>query len=271
MEEKILEKSLDVANKTMDLANKVYDDGFSKPVKTIGNGLSMCLSFLGATVSPVMYEYIQNAEYKKQEIDQKLSAKYAKIPEDKRIDPRMNILGPAVELLKYNLDEEYIKEMFVNIMCNEMNSDKQHKVLPSYIEIVRQLSKEDAKMIKTVYDMCKSGERTNLPLLVIRIQTDSTGGYIERDKYVIDYAYVRNNRTCCHSILLNSIVVDNLCRLGLIKLYDDRFISEENVYELGFNVLKNKYTNTSGHTFYYQKGLFEITQFGKNFIDICFN
>ena len=81
MEEKILEKSLDVANKTMDLANKVYDDGFSKPVKTIGNGLSMCLSFLGATVSPVMYEYIQNAEYKKQEIDQKLSAKYAKIPE----------------------------------------------------------------------------------------------------------------------------------------------------------------------------------------------
>lgn len=69
MKDEIIEKGLDVSNKTIDLAKKVYDDGLSKPTKVIGNGLSVCLSFLGTMVSPVIYEYIQNAEYKKEDID----------------------------------------------------------------------------------------------------------------------------------------------------------------------------------------------------------
>lgn len=49
----------------------------------------------------------------------------------------MNIMGPAVDILKYNLDEQHIKDIFVNIMSSEMNGEKQTKVLPSYIDIVR--------------------------------------------------------------------------------------------------------------------------------------
>ena len=37
MEQKTLEKGIEVANKAVDLANKIYDDGLSKPVKIFGN------------------------------------------------------------------------------------------------------------------------------------------------------------------------------------------------------------------------------------------
>lgn len=271
MKEKIIEKGLDVANKTMDLANKVYDDGLSKPVKVIGNGLSICLNFLGATVSPMMYEYIQNAEYKKKEIDKKLEKKYNLIPEEKRTDPRMNIMGPAVDLLKYNLDEEHIKDIFVNIMTNEMNSDKQGKVLPSYIEIAKQLSKKDAQTLKSLYDLYKSKNKFQFPVDIIRIKPEKlNNGYIDFDKYIVGNANKNGSIISLHTIKLDPIVIDNLCRLEIIKLSDDKYIPDIDDYEIAFNSIKNNYSKVEKYELYYEKGICELTQYGLNFLSICF-
>ena len=70
------------------------------------------MDFLGSAIHPKLYEYIKNAEYKIKEIDKKLELKYNQIPEEKRIEPRMNILAPSSDLLKYNLDEQHIKKYF---------------------------------------------------------------------------------------------------------------------------------------------------------------
>lgn len=271
METEILKKGLEVADKTMELANKVYDDGLSKPTKAIGNGLTTCLNFLGAIVSPIIYEYIQNAEYKKKEIDKKLSNKYSSIPEDKRVEPRMNIMGPAVELLKYNLDENHIKDIFINIMCNEMNSEKQQKVLPSYIEIVRQLSKNDAQTLKSFYQLYKSKGSSQFILDIIRAKPNAEKhGYIELDKYVIGNASKKNNITSLHTIRLDPIVIDNLCRLELIKIYDEKYIPDIEDYEIGFNSIKNQYNNLKNYLIYYEKGIVQLTEYGINFLNICF-
>lgn len=271
MKDEILDKGLEVADKTVTLATKIYDDGLSKTTKVLGNGLSMCLSFLGAMVSPMMYEYIQNAEYKKREIDQKLSNKYNTIPENKRVQPRMNIMGPAVDLLKYNLDENHIKDIFVNIMTSEMNSDKQEKVLPSYIDIVRQLSKKDAQTLKALHDLYKSKEKFQFPLDIIRAKpNDSSNGYVDIDKYIIGSASKKENVVSLHTIKLDSIVIDNLCRLELLKIYDEKFIPDIDDYEIGFESIKNKYSDLGNFELYYEKGVTELTEYGLNFINICF-
>lgn len=266
-----LEKKLDVTNKGMELANKIYDDGLSRPIKTVGNGLDMCLNFVGAIFSPVMYEYIQNAEYKKQEIDKKLSDKYNKIPEANRTEPRMNIMGPAVELLKYNLDENHIKDIFVNIMSNEMNTENQKNVLPSYIEIVKQLSKDDAKMLNSLYELYKSKETTQLALEIIRARpSDSPSSYVDIDKYIIGNANRKNNITSLHTIKLSPIIFDNLARLEIIKIHDDKYIPDIDMYDIAFDSIKYKYDNIENYKIYYEKGIFEITEYGINFIKICF-
>lgn len=271
MNSKVLEKGLDVANKTMDLANKVYDDGLSKPTKVLGNGLSMCLSFLGAMVSPAMYEYIQNAEYKKKEIDRKLSAKYNLIPEDKRVTPRMNIMGPAVELLKYNLNEDHIKDIFINIMSSEMNSEKQNMVLPSYIEVVKQLSKKDALTLKSLYDLQKTKNSSQFVLDIIRAKpNDGKNGYYDIDKYIIGNVKKNGSIVSLHTIKLDPLVIDNLCRLELIKIYDGTYILDSDEYEIGFNSIKNNYDELENCVIYYEKGIFELTSYGINFIKICF-
>ena len=268
----ILEKGLDVANKGMDLVNKVYDDGLSKPIQTFGNGLDKCLKFMGAIVYPSMYEYTQNAEYKLKEIDRKLAEKYHSIPEDKQVNPRMNIMGPAVELLKYNLDEQHIKDIFVNIMTNEMNLDKQSKVLPSYIEVVKQLSKDDAFMLKSIYDLYKRHHKNNYALIIIRLKSlNPQGGYTDIDKYIIGDANKEGNYTSLHTIKLKPIIFDNLTRLELVKTYDMVSLTNKEIYEIAFSSLKSKYTNIKeNYELIYEKGLFEITEYGLKFLEICF-
>lgn len=271
MTEKIIEKGLDATNKTLDLTNKVYDDGLSKPVKTISNGLNLCLSFLGAIVSPKMYEYIQSAEYRKREIDKKLSQKYATIPEENRIDPRMKIMGPAVELLKYNLDEEHIKEIFINVMTSEMNSEKQDRVLPSYIDIARQLSKKDAQTLKSIYQLFNKNKNQQFILDIIRAKPkDTKVGYVDLDKYIIGYANKNGSVVSLHTIKLDSIVIDNLKRLEIIKIYEDKYIPDKDDYEIGFDSIKNQYSNLGDFEVFYEKGILEITDYGMNFLSICF-
>lgn len=272
MNEKNTEKGLDIVNKTIDLVNKVYDDGLSKPVKVIGNGLSICLSFLGATVSPMMYEYIKNAEYKKEEINKKLERKYNLIPEEKRTEPRMKIMGPAVDILKYNLDEDHIKEIFINIMCSEMNAEKQEKVLPSYIEIVKQLSKKDAETLKCLYELYKDKNKTQFALDIIRAKPKNVeDGYIEIEKQIIGNASQEGTLSSVHTINLEDIVLDNLSRLELIKVYDDKYLPDlEESYEIGFNSIKSKYSFEKDFEIYFEKGVFEITAYGLNFLNICF-
>lgn len=271
MTDNIVEKELDAMNKTLDLVNKVYDDGLSNPVKVLGDGLTMCLSFIGARFSPMMYEYIQNAEYKKKEIDIKLQKKYENILEENRVNPRMNILGPAVDILKYNLDEEHIKEIFINLLSNEMNKDKQDKVLPSYIEIVKQLSSSDANLLKKLYEAYKKNKMNGFTLDIIRRKFKLfPTSYVDAVMIAI-VSGERNNdgAIVAENIILEQICVDNLSRLELLKIYDDRQIAGSQLYGYGFKNLKHQYEDNLSELFL-KEGCLYITDYGLNFLNICF-
>lgn len=272
MEKEIISKGLDVADKTIELATKVYDDGLSKPTKTISSGLNMCLEFLGSMVSPTMYEYIQNAEYKKKEIDKKLKKKYELIPNSKRTIPRMNILGPSVELLKYNLDEQHIKDIFINIMTSEMNSDTQEYVLPVYIEIVKQLSKDDAETLKIINKGYKREDITQFYLSTICLNLEKPKGtYKVLDKsLVVPYLTEEEKISFYETTQLKPIVIDNLSRLGLIIINEEKSLPEEEAYELTYKMI-TQYKDLDIFDIFQKKGTLELTELGKNFIEICLN
>lgn len=128
--------------------NNTYKDAIQPVAQKVGKGLVFCFEFLASTIKPYMYEKIEEAKYKCKEIDKKLEEKYNKTPVENRTMPRTCIIGPALDVLKYNLDEEHIKEIFINILTNEMDTRNQSKVLPAYINIVNQLSKLDAEFLK---------------------------------------------------------------------------------------------------------------------------
>lgn len=90
--------------------------------------------------------YSAEQNYKKyvSSIDEKV----AKIKEENLQDPQLSIVGPALEASKYYIEEKEIREMFANLIASSMDSTYSGLVQHSFVEIIKQLSSQDAIFFK---------------------------------------------------------------------------------------------------------------------------
>ena len=239
------------------VSNKAYND-FAKPTAT---GIKFIKDFLVSGVKPFMYRKIKESEYRIQQINDELERKCNAIPIENQTEPRISILGPAIDMIKYNLEEEHIKELFINVLVSEMDDKKQNKVLPAYVEIIKQISKEDAGFISFISEV--NGIIENISLLQLFDKNKKELLNSDVDYYVVieankDFYYKKISR----------LSLDNLERLGIIKFNTDFGLTdisgeiENNFKVISGNNYKNKIMD-------YKLYSLEITDLGFNFIDIC--
>lgn len=226
--------------------------------ENISNGVNKFFELLGSTpVSRAISLYIEEAPFKLEEARKKMLEKYNKIPAENIVEPNPRIALNIANEFNYCLDEENIKEMFTNILVSDMDKSKKSKVLPSYIDIVKQLSTEDARFLKTLKEL----KGKSFALDIVQYKLPNSPGVIPVDKIIVPSI----NRT----IKLNDIVIDNLERTKIIKIYEDRSITDSQLYKIGFDNIKHYYNPPVNIQLTYQAGVLEITNFGQNFIDIC--
>lgn len=246
--------------------NNTYRDVVQPIAQKTGKGVAFCFEFLTNKIKPYMYEKVEEAKYKCKEIDKKLEKKYSKIPDENKTMPRTCIIGPALDVLKYNLDEEHIKEIFVNILTNEMDTRNQSKVLPAYINIVNQLSKQDAEFLK----LFKDNNCDIFRSIRLELRHFQNNGVSQLDKYILITKGLSEIPSILRTLKLNELIIDNLIRLNLIyTTYSEWYTYNENLYENLFNMISNNIKISQGEMCTYSKGFVKLTEFGKNFIDIC--
>jgi hypothetical protein len=178
-----------------------------------------------------------------------LEAKTNAILSQNLVPPSNNIWGATVEALKWNLDEQqkHIRNMFIKILTADIDKTKKSKVLPAYIEIVKQLSKDDAEFLKNVkfpVDIFEINHTINRKFRVMSIEND----YEKLDDIIID-----------NLERLKIIAVENLyARLG-----DNSKILDEILAKFCIKKLTHNESCT------WKRGNINLTTFGKNFVDIC--
>ena len=111
--------NLDICSSLNNSINNVLD----KPSKEIGTSIGTILEFFNNTFLYPLKKYNIYAERKIAQFKEELTEKMLKIPKEDLVEPSMNIFGPTLEALKYNLDEKYIKEMFTNILLADINKN----------------------------------------------------------------------------------------------------------------------------------------------------
>ncbi len=251
---------IDVKVDLTDVANKIYDDVAHKPLKCVGDAVGTVLDFFNNTVLYPMQKYNLYAKSKLEEYANELKNKAKEIPLENLVYPRVNILGPTIEALKYNLNEEYIKELFTNILVSDMDDRKQSKVLPAYIELIKQLSQNDAKML----EYFKENSIKNAPIFKIKY-LNKDGGFIYPNNNIILINKANND-------VLESIIIDNLSRLKLIEISFSEYRNDSTIYDKAFKEIsffKDINLLPPNIELGYSKGLLKITSFGQNFIDVC--
>lgn len=247
-----------------EVANKTYDDLASKPLKSTGNAGSTIIDFLHNFILYPLQKYNIYATNKLKKYEEEVINRTNKIPKENLTFPRVNIFGPTFDGLKYNLDEQHIKEMFTNVLISEMDNRKQNKVLPAYIEIVKQLNQEDALFLTTLKEKKLVN---NIPIIRLKLvkNINSTFGYIS------PYFICLTNGDY---IEIPQLVLDNLIRLQIVEIPFDEYLADKTIYEDTFNKLKvslefSLFTTIPNNHLDFQKCELNFTNFGRNFIDIC--
>lgn len=153
-------------------------------------------------------------EAKLQKFEQEIVTKVINLKEAHKTiqEPKISIIGPALEAAKYYFDEDEIREMFSNLISSSMDPDNNEDLHHSYVEIIKQLSPNDAKVFKSFSSMGSAVAK-------IRIE-DSTG--IGND--LIPIFYISSG---LDDITRNAISISNLSRLGLVEIQDSFFTNQE--------------------------------------------
>lgn len=218
-------------------------------------------------ISKKTYKYIGEHKYDKAKYEYELAQRIAAIPDENIVKPRLSIAGPALESLKYNLDENQIREMFTNLLIGEIDNRKQSKISPGFIEVIKQLSYEDAKFIISL----KETKKKMLSIVhIIALNSDGIS-FFPIKKYI---SVNTNKKDCLHTISPNNIVLDNLIRLGIIKIKEEQALPDNKEYNIKvFNYVKNNHILDNNlkdeYKIDFKEEILEITDFGQQFIEIC--
>ena len=204
---------------------------------------------------------------RKQEVDnlflKDIVTEVSNIPIDQRQEPKLSVLGPALEASKYYIDDEELRSLFAKLIAASMDNSKNEVLQPAFVEIIKQMSPIDAKNLINLYDI---KDKQN-PIVSIILESKDSKNY----KEVFDHFYIENIGNISHVRVASSLL--NLKRLGLIEINYGVFLSDENRY-LSYenhpiiNQFKNEY-NDDLHSIKLKKGLIKITNFGMDFCKIC--
>lgn len=239
-----------------------------------GDLLAMATSKIHFSAEKMRLQQAHDLEEFKKSLSDKLNAK----PEECLVEPRMQVVGPAVENAKYCMDEPKIREMFQNLLANAADERYQSKVHPFFSAIIAQMSPLDAENLslfrkKEVY-----------PIARYKFNLSGGGEYVS-----FTHCFLVNSKMkTADELELQAASLSSLERQGLIEIIYGQLLLDKTVYEPFENTeimqrsritlsiyqaMENENTpDDMRHTSVTQQnGIVKLTPFGKEFTQVCFS
>lgn len=247
-------------NIELNLIPKFVDEAISPVAQSVGNSIA---NLWELAFGNYVNLWIKKQEFRHQlnyqDYVNKVNEKLNNIPIENLVEPPLNIIGPTIEASKYYIDSEELRELFANLIAASMNSDKVNNVHPSYVEIIKQISPDEAKLLKYI------GGGDHALYNVYSKQSDGSINVMRNFSIIAFHAG-------CSSPTEIAAYLDNLSRLGLIQLDTSKYLNNPDLYskieENSFFKGAIEYISPLG-TIEKKKGVIESTVYGKNFFKSC--
>jgi hypothetical protein len=128
---------------------EVYHDGFSPAVQETGSALADLVKTMRLALAPLQFTAALQDRYVKF-----LDRSIRQIPEDRRIFPVPQILGPVLEAIKYEPDDTLITEMYNELLSKAFDRQTAEDAHPAFAPLIKQLSLDEAIILKIIYEKC---------------------------------------------------------------------------------------------------------------------
>ena len=141
-----------------------------------------------------------------------------KVDVDKIVPPEPYIAVPAIQALSYSMNSNDLRSMYANLLATSMNADKKWNVHPSFVEVIKQLSPDEAKILKSL-------TKDSYPIIDLRLVNPNGSFKVIVRNYtdVADEISEHPNKIFSY--------LDNLKRLELIEIPVGMRIANESAYK----------------------------------------
>ena len=211
----------DGTGKMLETIPELYKDGLKTAVQESGKTMALVPRAINAALVPLR-KWIVEREYHLAETEMLLAEKLKDIPPEKITTPEGYVGVSALQAIAYSMHSDELRELYANLLANAMNVDTKNKVHPSFVELIKQMSPNDAATFKIIY------EAPIAPILDLYTRTKPKDGaeggsnnYIRNVTWIKEVPYEEV-----------AISLDNLLRLGLIEIpYGTSYTRKDN-YEI---------------------------------------
>jgi hypothetical protein len=222
--------------------------------KTINNVL--------VPLAAINFAFDKAKAYFSGKFQQDIAEKAQAIPPEHIIEPKSSIAGPTLQGLAFTHEEENLRDMYLNLLTTSMDGRAASLAHPAFVEIIKQLDSEDARLIKDVL------QSTN-PIAIAQIHRKSTkdSGYFIVFQHLLDLKDPTTSTPIENPQL--PAMIDNWIRLGLVEVAYDAFLVAPDSY--AWAEQRPEYLRLStpvqpdGTALEIQKGLLQRTELGKRF------
>lgn len=185
------------------------------------------------------------------------------IPSENVVPPKANIVVPTLQNASLT-EEPDLLEMYATILGNSMDKLTKEGVHPGFVEIIKQISSDEAKILQ------RMRFHSTIPIITLRFENEKGSG-ISVVKNFSDIGE-RTNCVAPHSI---GLYFDNLQRLGLISIENMVSLTEKRLYD---SLRCNEYIVTEMKKLEQysnldridlQEGVVMLSDYGKAFCKVC--
>jgi len=244
---------------------EIYEDGVKPLVQSSSNIANLVLRAINAALEP-LHKWVLHREYNIEETKILLQQQLINVPHEFIVSPEPYVAVPALLSISYTIDSSELRNMYANLLAKSMNVNEKEFVHPSFVEIIKQLSPNEAVFLKYLKGHRKA-------LIDYEFQFDDFGGFIGQNLIAVSSEFEQEDITS---------YINNCIRLGLFEkiLFNRNSCAEEFevVEEIAFDECKINMEEDYEHDFshdvlskafncnYYW---LQLTNFGDSFIEIA--
>ncbi|WP_165787401.1 DUF4393 domain-containing protein [Citrobacter portucalensis] len=190
-----------------------------------------------------------------------LEEKIQSIPAENIVEPKASIAGPALQNLAFSHEEPDLKDMYLNLISSAMNSEKNEDTHPAFVEIIKQLTSEEARLLPLFL-------KNDVPNTIARVvyKQEKSGSQIDGYKHILPLTSGGENYYNKHI----PSFVDNWLRLGIIEVKYDTWVLDDryDALEMRDEYIEDQLDTGGEYTKTLGKGIIRRTTFGAQFAAI---
>jgi len=215
---------------------------------------------MGGSIKAVSDSIEQIRDFVRERVAKKLEG----VPPEDIQQPKPHIAVPAIDALRYTGAESSLSELYANLLATSMDKATAYRAHPGFVDMIKNMCPDEARIMKHL----AAGQA--YPLVNIKSVDNSNNSYIVTHRYLsllgIDAG--------CEHVPLAPNYIDNLERLGLIRVDEMSKIHNDEVYKRieeypQVKQIVGDLNKSEGRRTEVQRIRMLVTDLGKQFIRAC--